>query len=147
MSRRLSQERINEIVKRYRPRGWRVRQSKYRWAWESAEADDGTKDGVRVRPRTISVPTLKDDDSLFLYLHECGHVHQGHFKLGLPKHREEFEAERYALHVFRNEGIPVTKAIMKAVRARLRGWIDYDIKRGVKVQHHIARWALHNGCS
>jgi len=139
MSRRLSQERIDEIVKRHRPRGWRVRQSKHRWAWESAEADD--------KARILSVPTLKDDDSLFLYLHEVGHVKQDHFKLKLPKHREEFEAERFALHVFRNEGIPVTKAIMKSLRARLRGWIDYDIKRGVKVQHHIARWAQHNGCS
>ena len=139
MSRQLSQERINEVVKRHRPRGWRVRQSQHRWEWESAEADD-TK-------RILSVPTLKDDDSLFLYLHEVGHVKQDHFKLKLAKHREEFEAERFALHIFRNEGIPVTKAIMKAVRMRLCGWIDYDIRRGVKIQHHIARWAKHNGCS
>lgn len=139
MPRALTQERINEIVKRHRPRGWRVLQSKYRWTWESAEADD--------KRRTIAVPTLKDDDSLFLYLHEVGHIVQNHFKLKLPRHREEFEAERFALHIFRNEGIPVTKAIMKAVRARLRGQIDYDIKRNVPIQHHIARWAKHNGCS
>ncbi len=139
MPRKLTQERINEIVKRHRPRGWRVRQSHHRWKWESAEADD-----VR---RTLYVPTLKDDDSLFLYLHECGHVNQGHFKLKLPRHREEFEAERYALHVFRNEGIPVTKAIMKGVRSRLCGHIEYDIRRNVPIQRHIARWAQHNGCS
>jgi hypothetical protein len=139
MSRKLSQERINEIVKRHRPRGWRVRQSQHRWTWESAEADSNK--------RTLSVPTLKDDDSLFLYLHEVGHVKQDHFKLKLPKHREEFEAERFALHCFRNEGLPVTKNIMKGVRMRLCGWIDYDIKRGIPIQHHIARWAKHNGCS
>lgn len=147
MPRALTQERINEIVKRHRPRGWRVRQSHHRWKWESAEADDGIRNGVRVGPRFIAVPTIIDDDSLFLYLHECGHVHQGHFKIKLPRHREEFEAERYALHVFRNEGIPVTKTIMKAVRTRLCAHIEYDIKRHVPIQRHIARWAKHNGCS
>jgi hypothetical protein len=148
MARKLTQERIDEIVKRYRPRGWRVRQSKYRWNWESAEADDGVRNGVRVKPRTISVPTLIDADSLFLYLHEVGHVTLGHFQHKLPRHREEFEAERFALHVFRSEGIPVTKKIMKGVRARLNVHIQYDIDHDVPIQHHIARWAKSNGhCS
>lgn len=137
--RKLTQERINEIVKRHKPRGWRVRQSSHRWTWESAEADNAE--------RTLSVPTIICDVSLFLYLHECGHVHQGHFRIKLPRHREEFEAERYALHVFRTEGIPVTKDIMKGVRSRLCGHINYDIKRGVPIQRHIARWAKHNGCN
>ena len=145
MARVLTQERINEIVKRYRPRGWRVRQSKYRWTWESAEADNGVRKGIRVGPRVIAVPTLIDDDSLFLYLHEVGHVTLGHFKHKLPRHREEFEAERFALHVFRTEGIPVTKIIMKGVRSRLRQHIKYDIDHGVPIQRHIARWAKHNG--
>jgi hypothetical protein len=139
MSRVLTQERIDEIVKRYRPRGWRVRQSRHRWEWKSASAN--------YNRRTLYVPTLKDAPSLFLYLHECGHVHQGHFKITLPRHREEFEAERYALHVFRNEGIPVTKAIMSGVRYRLGIHIEYDIKRNTPIQRHIARWAKHNGSS
>ena len=133
----LTQDRINEIVRRHRPKGWRIRESKHRWSWESAAAD-----GVK---RTLYVPTLKDDDSLFLYLHEVGHVVQNHFKIVLPKHREEFEAERFALHVFRNEGIPVTRHIMKGVRARLCGIIDRDIRKGIKIQRHIARWAKHGG--
>jgi hypothetical protein len=133
----LTLERINEIVKRHRPRGWRVRQSRHRWEWSSARANS--------RTRTLSVPTLDDADSLFLYLHECGHVHQDHFKLTLPRHREEFEAERYALHVFRNEGIPVTKTILEDARVRVRKHIDFDIEHDVPIQPHIARWAKHNG--
>lgn len=145
--RKLSQERIDEIVKRYRPRGWRIRQSQHRWHWESAEADDGIRKGVRIGPRIIAVPVLIDDDSLFLYLHEIGHITLGHFKLKLPCHREEFEAERFALHVFRTEGLPATKAIMAGVRARMRLHIKADIKRGVPIQRHIARWAKRDGCS
>lgn len=134
---KLTQERIDEIVKRYRPRGYRVRQSRHRWKWESAE--------VCNKKKYIAVPTLKDDDSLFLYLHEVGHVKLDHFKVKLPKHREEFEAERFALHVFRSEGIPVTKAIMIGVRARLHAWINRDIKRGKPISRHILRWAKHSG--
>lgn len=137
MSRVLTLERINEIVKRHRPRGWRVAQSKRRWDWSSASAN--------WEKRTLYVPTLKDDDSLFLYLHEVGHIVRRHFHLDLPAHREEFEAEHFAVHVFRTEGIPVTKLIVSDARARLCSHIEADIKKGVPIQRHIARWANHKG--
>lgn len=133
MPRKLTQERINEIVKRYRPRGWRVAQSRHRWTWSSAKAEPNK--------RVLYVPTLDDDDSLFIYLHECGHVVLKHFDNDLPAHREEFEAERFAVHVFRTEGLPVTKLILSDLRARLCTHIKADIKRGVTIQRHIARWA------
>jgi hypothetical protein len=140
----LTQERINEIVKRHRPRGWKVKQSAYRWKWSSADTHRTKRvNGIVQLVKLIEVPTINDDDSLFIYLHEVGHVVQGHFALKLPRHREEFEAERFALHVFRNEGIPVTKYIMKKVRYRLCQHIKYDIKHGNPIQHHIARWAKH----
>lgn len=145
MPRKLSQERIDEIVKRYRPRGWSIRESEHRWYWESAEADNGMRKGVRVKPRVIACPTLRDADSLFLFLHEVGHVRLGHFKLKLVRHREEFEAERFAIHVFRCEGIPVTKNIRTRIRERLRQHIKYDIEHNVPIQHHIARYA-HKKC-
>jgi hypothetical protein len=138
MPRKLTQERIDEIVKRYRPRGWRVSQSRHRWDWSSASANPAR--------RTLYVPTLKDDDSLFLYLHEVGHIVLKHFDNDLPAHREEFEAERFAVHVFRTENIPVTKLILSDLRDRLCSHISADMKRGVKIQRHIARWAKHR-CS
>lgn len=133
MARKLTQERINEIVKRYRPRGWRVLQSRHRWHWNSAAS-------CTIK-RTIYVPTLKDDDSLFLYLHEVGHVVKKHFELKPPHHREEFEAELYAIHIFRVEGLPITKYIRDTMRERLCSWITSDIKKNIPIQRHIARWA------
>lgn len=135
MPRALTQERINEIVKRHRPRGWRIAQSKHRWDWSSASADWAR--------RTLSVPTLKDDDSLFLYLHEIGHIVRRHFSLKLAHHREEFEAEHFAVHVFRTEGIPVTKLIISDARDRLCAAIEADTKKQIPIQRHIARWAKH----
>lgn len=136
MSRRLSQEKIDEIVKRYRPRGWRVAQSEHRWRWNSAESDNAK--------RTLYVPTLRaghrSDESLFLYLHEVGHVVKKHFERELTHHREEFEAELFAVHIFRVEGIPVTKYIRETIRERLRGWIASDMKKDIPIERHIDRW-------
>jgi hypothetical protein len=135
MARVLTQERIDEIVKRYRPRGYTIKPTHHRWQWDTAE--------VCNKKRVIACPTLKDDESLFLFIHEVGHVTLGHFKHKLPRHKEEFEAERFALHVFRAEGIPVTKYIMNLVRLRLQGHIDYDLKRNIPILPHVARWARH----
>lgn len=131
----LTRDRINDIVKRYRPKGWRIAESHHRWKWSSAEADD-TKHVLRV-------PTLQDAESLFLYLHEVGHVLQRHFTIrpALPHHREEFEAEKFAMMVFRNEGIAVDRDILEAARVRVRGAIERDERRGVKISFYVARWA------
>ena len=137
MSREISQYRIRDIAKRHRPKGWRVQESRKRWASSSGSA--------HWEHRTLYVPTLCDLDGLFIYMHEVGHVKQNHFNLRLPAHREEYEAERYALHIFRNEGLPVTRDMLDTARSRLRGVIDRDIKHKVPIQRHIARWAKHGG--
>lgn len=133
----LAQDRIDAIVKRHRPKGWRVRESRHRYAVTSAEA--------HYEKRTLYVPTLCDTGSLFLFLHECGHVVSGHFHTSLPQHREEYEAERYAIHVFRNEGVPLSRNLLGEARSRVRGIINQDANRGIKIQPHIARWAKHGG--
>jgi len=135
MARAMSPERINDLVKRHRPRGWRVAQSKHRYKWDSAAC-------CNVK-RILYVPTLKDDESLFLFFHEVGHVLKKHFSRNLPHHVEEFEAELYAVHLFRAENIPVTKYIRQCIRERLCSWIESDRKKGVPIQRHIARWANH----
>ena len=139
MARVLTQERINEIVKRHRPRGWRVAQSEHRWKWNSAAS-------CNIK-RILYVPTLKPDhrtdESLFLYFHEVGHVVKKHFERKLPHHQEEFEAELFAVHIFKVEGIPLTKYIRDTIRERLCSWIGSDIKKGIPVERHIARWANH----
>jgi hypothetical protein len=132
---RLTQERIDDIVKRYRPRGWRVRQSKHRWEWSSASANPSK--------RTLYVPTLDDADALYLYLHEAGHVRLGHFEHDIPAHREEFAAEHFAVHTLRTENVCVTKLMIKDAKYRVRLHIDADIKKGIPIQRHIARWAGH----
>jgi hypothetical protein len=127
--------RIGEIVKRHRPRGWRVRESKHRFKVNSGLADHNR--------RTLYVPTLIDESALFLFLHECGHVKHRHFDsdVNQPIHRDEFEAEQYAIHVFKNEGIRLPRELLSRARERVRHWIAHDEKHGVPIQAHVRRWA------
>lgn len=129
----LTQDRIDGIVKRHRPRGWRVRESALRYKSQSALACPFK--------RTLYVPTLKDEGALFLFLHECGHVKHDHFKIVQPTHREEFEAEQFAVHVFTNEGIQIPRDVLSLARERVRLWIADDERKGVAIQAHVRRWA------
>lgn len=133
MPRAVTEERVREIVKRYRPRGWRIRETIWRYEWSCAEACPFT--------RTLHVPILDDSHGLFLFLHEVGHVTRNDFTSDLPQHRQEFAAERFAFHIFRVEGIPVTKELRENARYRVRIWIANDTKKGIPIQHHIACWA------
>lgn len=135
MAKPLTAERVREIAKRYRPRGYRISESRKRWRSNSA--------AVCNIKRIIYCPTLECDESLFLYLHEVGHVTKQHFARKLPAHREEFEAEQFAVHIFRVEGIPLTKYIRDTIRERLCSWIASDMKKNVPIERHIARWAKH----
>jgi hypothetical protein len=128
----LTRERIDEIVKRYRPKGWRVRESKHRYKSRSALADPAR--------RVFYVPTLCDANALFLFLHECGHVHLRHWHIKQPAHREEFEAERYAANTLRSEGIQLPRWILDDARTRVGMHIEDDERRGIAIQPHVRRW-------
>lgn len=133
MSKPFTTEMIPALVKRYRPRGWTVQESRHRWTWTSAEAN-------HVR-RTIYVPTLNDLDALQLFLHECGHIILKHWDHDQPKHKEEFEAEKFSLGILRNEGISVPKQNVLDAKVRVRGWISHDEARLISIKPHIRRWA------
>lgn len=129
----LTHQQIGDIVKRHRPRGWRVRESKHRYTVQSALVNPVT--------RTLYVPSLIDESALFLFLHECGHVRHRHFEIAQPSHREEFEAEQYAVHIFKTEGIQLPRVVLSDARERVRRWIARDEKHDVPIQAHVRRWA------
>lgn len=129
----LPEHRIREIAKRHKPKGWRVRESRVRFASGSGEADWNKK--------TLYVPLLRDEASLFIYLHEVGHVKRDHFHLNLATHVSEYEAEQYAIHVFRSEGVSVSRAHLKLARWRVNEWITSDYNRGIPITGYVQRWA------
>lgn len=121
------EDKIRAVVKRHRPRGWRVRESKRRVATLTGEANWNKK--------TIYCPTLDTREGLFVFLHECGHIHFKHFQDALPITQEEYEADRYAISIMQIEGIQVPKTMVDISKHNLR-W--YSKKFGSNT--YIEKW-------
>lgn len=120
-----------EIVKRYKPIGWKI-------VHRSVASTKALALSIHdANGKRIICPEVVDRETLFLYLHECGHVHLGHFKLKLETTREEYEAERWAINTMRHEGIAVPRKVLAAVKKRLRSHIK---EAGGAAEPHIKRY-------
>ena len=128
----LSEQRVRALVARYRPHGWRIHQ----------KSNMPYYDGLSHYPeQIIEVPLLVCNFSIFTLFHEVGHVNRGHFAnwdrgdhpRTIPGHVEEYEAENYAYHLMRAEALPMTAAMVVAMRwnvgiyARHDKWLDIPL--------------------
>ncbi len=79
--------------------------------------------------RLLRVPKPKTLLTLHIYLHECGHVHCGHFKRdGKSRHRQEYEAEVYAFEAIEAEGLePDPRSVERAKK-----YVRYKIRQAVR---------------
>lgn len=146
----------DDIIKRHRPRGWRIAFSRRR----DKAADKARKLYMRKRMpalkpgmsnviaicdngrKTIYAPHVVDEFTLQILLHECGHVHMKHFTHGKScMHKEEWEAERWSMEIMRMEGIAVTPLIKRGVRRYIKLCLDHDESHGVPIHMHIERYA------
>jgi hypothetical protein len=80
------------------------------------------------------VPSPVTRKALYIFLHECAHVHLGHVAQGdrTPRHVEEMEAEKWAHAKMREHDIPVPRAMTKRAKRYVARKINQAIKRGVK---------------
>lgn len=133
----LDPEQIEDIMRRYRPRGWRVYESEHR------RKHGGSGVCYSAPRRLIVTPLVGDAWDLHTYLHECGHVHRGHFRRTIPHHREEFEAEMFGLHVLRAEGVPLPRGVWRESRKRVETAIAVDLvrKEPPPIYPPAQRWA------
>ena len=111
---------FNEIVRKHRPRGYRLNERKM-------VANYGLTT-LTTFSRTISCEPIVDRFALFIFLHECGHVHCRHMiknrsGCGAPPWREEYEADMYAAQAMRAEGIPVPRECVRERKEIIRDLI------------------------
>ncbi len=140
-----------DILKRHRPRGWRViHGSKRTKIALEAKADD---EKGKPRPVTgvstalsdpvkkvIFAPYVVCEYTLHIVLHEFAHVKMEHWGRGESfLHKEEFEADRWAKEIMRLEGVKVTKAISRGCKRYLKHCLDKDEAAGVPIHTHIKR--------
>lgn len=134
-------ERIREVVKVFKPRGWRLIEQ------PSNGKFDGHADG---ETRTIRCLPLTDTYALFVFLHEVGHVRCGHLRLGHQKASwlEEYEAEMWAINAMRAAGFPVTKEMLHNARDNVANHVmqfehqNYLQGVHVEIDHEVLKFAF-----
>lgn len=112
---------LRKVAKKYRPKGWKVRERAPRHGC----------DGMAVaHNKAIYCLPIHDLYSLYVYLHEVGHVRSpGHLYPGPCKPDdldlgwiEEYEAEIYAITTMRAEGLRVARDTLAAARENVAAY-------------------------
>lgn len=94
---------------------------------------------------TLRAPRPATRKALYIFLHECGHFALGHLpkgSSGKPRHREEYEAERFAIEKMRLGGIPVPAKMVQRAKRYVAWKIRQAVRRGAKeVDREAQAWA------
>jgi len=130
---KLPKAQVEDIVRRYTPSDWIVRETRARTKSKSGQCD--------FLNETISVPKLEDAQSIYVFLHECQHYHLGHYRIGRVGHVQEYEAERSAIALARIEGIQIPRHVVKEARAYVRLHIARDEREGFYIEPRVRKWA------
>ena len=101
---------------------------------------EGMAEPMRAR---IIGPALKSLESLYIVLHECGHIALNHGKRELSVHRGEYEAEQFAQLVFRFLGYRVSPEFVQEGQDYVASHIDAAIERDrlTEIDRQSWEWA------
>jgi len=116
-----SEARLRSVARKHKPKGWTVRE-------RDVPFEVFTTLGSAVHhERRIETLPLTDRQGLFVFLHECGHVHCKHgARSDLPRWQEEYEAECYAIDAMHAAGIAVPRLPLQEGRHNVAAQIPAD---------------------
>jgi len=80
----------------------------------------------------IQAPEGKTRQQLYLLAHEAAHVALKHQGSGIPKHRQEYEAEVWAHAILRRHGISVPRCMTRRAKLYVAWSIVKDERVGVE---------------
>lgn len=116
----------------HRPKGWSIKvgPAQQRGAGGLCDFDN----------RTIYIPLVVDDYTLFVFLHEVGHarLHKNTVK---PVYVQEYEAEMFASKALRAAGFRVTRHMTISGKRYVADEINRDRVLGREIDPKIRRWA------
>lgn len=106
------------IVKAHLPKGYKLREQKLR----------GNTAGYATSHHEIICEPITDRERLFIFLHECGHVHNRHLRQNtdIPSWQEEYEADQYAIQAMRSHKIPIPKIVLQHHKNMVRMALNLD---------------------
>jgi hypothetical protein len=95
------------------------------------------------RKRHIRCRPVKTRITLFYFLHELGHIGLRHWNgNGKTRHREEYEAEMFAIDTMTALSIPVPRKEVLRAKGYVAWKIQQAVRRGAKrIDRDAARWA------
>jgi len=109
-----------DAIKQHRPVGYKLRHTRMK-----------SLDGLVTFERSITINAELDRQSpdwLFVFLHECGHVHSKHCvqdgKLVGDRAQEEYEADQYAIKAMRDYGVAIPRDRMAHQKKQVRDLIE-----------------------
>jgi hypothetical protein len=84
-----------------------------------------------------------DRASLFIFLHECGHVHLKHLTraVKLPTWREEYEADQYAIAAMRALKLPLPRERLREAKQVLRDDIVKGQHKHEEIDEEVLKYA------
>lgn len=135
-----SYRQIREIMKCHRPWGWRIEER------GPLLGDEFMSEGRTIAQcffdrKFIYCPDIVCRRSLYIFLHECGHVHHGdHHRDDLPLWQIEYEAEQYAIQAIRGAGLAMPRDALQSAKAYVRGLIATRVD-DEWIPRKIWRWA------
>jgi hypothetical protein len=122
-------QRCKEVAKQYTPEGVEV---VYRKSLTGR---------AKYTTKTLHAPEPKTRRSLYIYLHECAHFYLEHQKRSQPRHRQEYEAERWAMQAMHTAGLAVPKKESQRAKRHVYRKIEQAVKRGAKnIDYEAAQW-------
>ncbi|MEZ5944947.1 MAG: hypothetical protein R3C18_26480 [Planctomycetaceae bacterium] len=95
-----------------------------------------------VESKRVRVPYPTTRRRLYIVAHEAGHVALDH-RGAKPKHRQEFEAERYAHDALRRYGISVPKKSTAQAKRYVAWKIRQALRRGAQtIDREAYKWSI-----
>lgn len=125
-----------DIIARHLPASYSLKERKLR-----------SNRGFAMFRRDIVCEPIVDNATLFVFLHECGHVHFQHLhddhqvKNGLPDWRVEYEADQYAIKAMRAHGLPIPRGRIREAKDVLGDCIVKALDRGEHVDDEVLKYA------
>lgn len=93
--------------------------------------------------KRIVCPPIISRSTLFLFLHEAGHIRMSHWGAGIERPREEYEAEQYAIKAMRAAGLAVPRKEIVGAKRYVRQCIEkVDPKWHLELDEEILRFAF-----
>lgn len=131
MPKKISHGLVDKMLRTYTPPGWTV-----------IERQTAHTSGVASRKKVIITPRIIDAYNLAVFLHEAAHG-WFHFDQDLPEHMEEYEAEKWALKIFKRHGLVADRELRRNMRFNVARAVKRDEKRTpkIKINPKVRRWA------